>query len=88
MQREKMIVGEKLDSSTSKKNLYPTVEYEGYTYRVGGGCFLNPDAYSFKHKKTKKSGAFKELTSKVCCIALYQVYVKISFSEICVAPQD
>ena len=59
-----MIVGEKLDSSTNKKSLYSTVDYEGFTYKVGGGCFLDPDTYSYKYKKTKKS-AYKELTAKV-----------------------
>ncbi|XP_067952062.1 DNA (cytosine-5)-methyltransferase PliMCI-like [Watersipora subatra] len=61
--RERMIVGDKLDSSSGKRNLHASVDYMGYTYRVGGGCFLNPDAYSFKHKKTRKS-AYKDLSSK------------------------
>ena len=64
MQLEKMIVGEKLDSSTNKKSLYASVEYQGYTYKVGGGCFLDPDTYSYKYKKTRKS-TYKDLSSKV-----------------------
>lgn len=64
LQLDQMIVGEKLDSSTSKKSLYSTVEYQGYTYTVGGGCFLDPDTYTYKYKKTRKS-TYKDLSSKV-----------------------
>ena len=61
-----MVVGEELESkSSSKKTFYSSVEYQGYTYAVGGCCFLNPDSFSFQYKKHRKSTAPKELDSKV-----------------------
>ncbi|KAF6017679.1 DNMT1 [Bugula neritina] len=62
-EKEKMVVGQKLDSSTGKKSLYDTVEYQGHKYRVGGGCFLDPDTYNFRYKKNRKS-THKDLSSK------------------------
>lgn len=64
-----MIVGEKLDSSTNKKKLYSSVEYQGYTYKVGGGCFLNPDTYNYRYNKNRKS-TYKDLSSKVITVSI------------------
>jgi len=57
-----MVLGEKLKEG--KRILYSSVQYNGEEYRVGGGCYLDPAAYTFKYKKPKRN-VNADLPSKV-----------------------